>query len=101
MLPPASFTKVSLGAGEHRVVTVTVRLCDLARYDEDATTTNRKGKPVVGAYVVDGGTYGFYAGDCVASGGVYNDVATCPHNTAKEGVQATIGRPDTVYGVYL
>ena len=71
------------------------------RYDEDATWTNRKGAAVVGAYVVDGGSYQFYAGDCVASGGVYNDRADCAHATAQVGVAATIGAESTVYGTYL
>jgi hypothetical protein len=34
--------------------------------------TDRRGSPYTGAYVVDGGSYHFYAGDCVASGEVLN-----------------------------
>jgi len=63
--------------------------------------TDRKGKSVAGAYVVDGGDYTFYAGDCVASGGVYNDLAQCTHATAQTGVSATIGSDGQLYGTYL
>ena len=57
----AGFTKVHLAPGQSSVVELPLRLCDLARYDEDASWTNRKGAAVTGAYVVDGGDYTFYA----------------------------------------
>lgn len=97
----AGFTKLDLAAGESRRVMVPVRLCDLARFDQKIPTTNRKGKTISGAYVVDGGTYSFFAGDCVASGGVYDDKSTCSHETAQKGVTATVGEPEKVFGVYL
>ena len=58
----AGFTKVHLAPGQSSVVEVPLRLCDLARYDEDASWTNRKAAAVTGAYVVDGGDwrYGSY-----------------------------------------
>ena len=55
----AGFTKVHLAPGQSSVVELPLRLCDLARYDEDASSTNRKGAAVTGAYVVDGGDYTF------------------------------------------
>jgi hypothetical protein len=50
---------------------------------------------------VDGGTYQFYAGDCVASGGVYDDRAQCPHATAQVGTSTSIGVDGELYGTYL
>jgi beta-glucosidase len=97
----AAFTKIYLKPGESTIVGIPVRLCDLARYDESAPTTNRKGAAVVGAYVVDGGSYHFYAGDCVASGGVYDDRQQCSHDTAQVGITATIGTEGKLYGTYL
>ena len=57
----AGFTKVHLAPGQSSVVELPLRLCDLARFDEDASWTDRKGAAVTGAYVVDGGDYTFYA----------------------------------------
>ena len=73
----------------------------MARYDEDAMWTNRKGAAVTGAYVVDGGMYEFYAGDCVASGEAYGDTDTCPHATAQQGTTGSLGQDNVVYGTYL
>ena len=119
----AGFTKVHLAPGQSSVVELPLRLCDLARYDEDASWTNRKAAAVTGAYVVDGGDYTFCeqrsawaaccrdsdsrlllrtdAGDCVANGGVWDDRATCPHATAQAGTSATIGEDRKLYGTYL
>ena len=97
----AGFTKLHLLPGQSMEVAVPIRLVDLARFDPDMPWTNRKESAVMGAYVVDGGTYGFYAGDCVASGGVYNDMAGCPHKTAQEGTRVQIGSSGQVFGVYL
>ena len=55
----------------------------------------------MGAYVVDGGSYGIYAGDCVASGGVYNDISACTHGTARQGTTATVGSKGAIFGTYL
>ncbi len=42
-----------------------------------------------------------HQGDCVATGGVWDDRATCPHTTAQAGTSATIGEDRKLYGTYL
>ena len=56
---------------------ITVSMKELARYDPDQKWTDLTGTAVQGAYVVDGGSYDFFVGDCVSVGPVWNDANTC------------------------
>lgn len=99
----AGFSKVFLQPGESRNVTIPIRVVDLARYDPTAQWRDQLGKPVTGAYVVDGGHYTFFAGDCVSNPAL-NYLPwenPCTHDTATKGVTATIGEAAELFGVYL
>ena len=48
------------------------------RFDPTITTKDFTGNSVVGAYVVDAGTYSLFVGDCVSVGQVWDDSDTCP-----------------------
>lgn len=54
-----------LAPGEVARVTVAVRVSDLAFFDPEQPWRDLLGQPVLGAYVVDAGTYTLFAGPCI------------------------------------
>ena len=83
-----------LAAGTSALVTLPIRLADLARYD-----------PAANAYVVDGGRYTFLAAGCVANPALrdihHQGDPTCPFKSAIYGADASFGHDGVVYGVYV
>ena len=116
------FTKVFLQPKQSKTVTVAVRVSDLARWDTSATPPT-DARPVrvsvgldpvphgphsiaSGAYVVDGGSYTFFAAGCVANS-VLADIhhsgdPMCPfYESAVVGKAVVIGREGGLYGAYM
>ena len=87
------FTKQHVAAGASAAVEVPVRVRDLARYDAAWPSVDLDAKPVVGAYVVDGGEYTLHVGDCVSNGGVWDDSEEC----RSLSVKVTIGVEGRTY----
>lgn len=95
----AGFTKVHVGAGKSAVATLKVSLRDFLRYDPDMAWTDLDNKPVVGAYVLDGGKYDLFVGSCVSVGKVWDDSSTCGGSMLASASQAIGSDGDT--WVYL
>lgn len=95
----AGFTKIFVPAGKTVTAAITVSMKELARYDPGQKWTDLKGNAVQGAYVVDGGSYDFFVGDCVSVGSVWNDGDTCAPSRQLE-LSLDIGQTGETY-VYL
>lgn len=95
----AGFTKVYVPAGQTVTASIVVSMKDLARYDTEIQWNDLLGNPVQGAYVVDGGDYTFFIGDCVSVGPVWDDRDTCP-KSRQASLPYTIGE-DGETAVYL
>jgi beta-glucosidase len=106
-----AFAKVMLQPGERTTVHLKVRLSDLARFDPAATPPggaplDDAGQYASGAWVVDGGTYSFFASPCVANPALrdlhHEGDPLCPHReSAIVGASASFGTEGSVFGVYL
>ena len=136
-----AFAKVHLQPAEHQIITMPVRVIDLARFDPTAATPSHGGVrrtaaaaalvdsaggtrrvaagaggaadttawdaadgAYAGAWVVDGGTYRFFAAGCVSNPALvdahHHGDPDCPFASAIEGAAVDIGREGVPYGVF-